>query len=478
MRRILVALLVCALATPLAPATADEPPPVAQPDAPTEPAPTGASDGIEDPRDEPPADPGTGSGVGEPAPTPTVTLETTATTAYTGTTSTVAGRVEGADTPTLRVSRGSGGTWTPWNSAPVDVAADGAFTARLPVPSGTTTYRVELVEADAVTAASAPATLVGTAAPSTLTLTMPRSVVDYRSAKVGVRWRTADGRLPNRRVRLEFQRKGSRTWTYVRTLTIREGAASTSVRPRHDGRWSLRYTGNSTVRAVRSTSWYVDNRPPGAVVTLPRGAARPTITLPKQPRATRAEADVRVTRISDATWRSMKGRSWHAGCPLGRNDLRVVRTSYWSFDGYVRRGEIVVAARHAASTARVFGDLFRIKAPIRSMYRVDRFGYSRRVMGANDYASMAADNTSGFNCRDVVGRPGTRSPHAYGGSIDINPWENPFLSSHGYTPNGTWQNRTRPAAVTFRSTGDPVVTVLRRHGFRWLGYADLHHFQR
>ncbi|MEH3067143.1 MAG: M15 family metallopeptidase [Aeromicrobium erythreum] len=74
--------------------------------------------------------------------------------------------------------------------------------------------------------------------------------------------------------------------------------------------------------------------------------------------------------------------------------------------------------------------------------------------------------------------PAPRSPHAYGNSIDINPWENPFASGYGWTPNSTWQRRTSPAAITYRGANDPVVAVLRRHGFRWLGFADLHHFQR
>ena len=37
--------------------------------------------------------------------------------------------------------------------------------------------------------------------------------------------------------------------------------------------------------------------------------------------------------------------------------------------------------------------------PIRSMYRVDRFGWSGRLHGGDDYRSMAAGNTSAFNCR-------------------------------------------------------------------------------
>ena len=55
--------------------------------------------------------------------------------------------------------------------------------------------------------------------------------------------------------------------------------------------------------------------------------------------------------------------------------------------------------------------------PIRSLRTVDEFGGS-------DDDSMAADNTSAFNCRDAVGGSGW-SQHAYGKAIDVNPRENP-----------------------------------------------------
>ena len=41
---------------------------------------------------------------------------------------------------------------------------------------------------------------------------------------------------------------------------------------------------------------------------------------------------------------------------------------------------------------------------------------------------MEANNTSGFNCRDVTGKPGVFCNHSYGGAIDINPLLNPYVS--------------------------------------------------
>ena len=39
-------------------------------------------------------------------------------------------------------------------------------------------------------------------------------------------------------------------------------------------------------------------------------------------------------------------------------------------------------------------DAGELRDHIRAMYREDRFGWSRRLQGANDYRSMAAGNTS------------------------------------------------------------------------------------
>ena len=121
--------------------------------------------------------------------------------------------------------------------------------------------------------------------------------------------------------------------------------------------------------------------------------------------------------------------------------------------------------------------LHAAKAPIRSLYRVDRFGWSRRLRGGDDMKSMAAGNSSGFNCRSVVGRPGRRSPHSTGRSIDLNTWENPYRSAWGIVPNRDWDARRSPAAFVYRSRTHAVVRILARHGFRWLGSADWQHFQ-
>lgn len=121
----------------------------------------------------------------------------------------------------------------------------------------------------------------------------------------------------------------------------------------------------------------------------------------------------------------MTGRSWHPGCPVGLGRLRYLRISYWGFDGRPHRGEMVVNAAAVGPVRRAFAMLFAARFPIRRMRLVDRYG-------ASDYASIQADNTSAFNCRDATGSS-RWSEHAYGEAIDIDPIENPYVYANGTT---------------------------------------------
>ena len=188
------------------------------------------------------------------------------------------------------------------------------------------------------------------------------------------------------------------------------------------------------VQGDRSNAHPINSIPPGTPVKLPRNAPSPRINLPDQRRGVGSGANPVITQIPDRVWRQMTGRTWHAGCPVGRSGLRYLRINYWDYQGYDRRGELVANADAVRQMAGALAEMYRKKLPIRAMYRVDRFGWSNRVRGGNDYKSMAAGNTSAFNCRQVVGNPGARSPHSYGRSLDVNTWENPYRSAQGTGP--------------------------------------------
>jgi D-alanyl-D-alanine carboxypeptidase len=172
----------------------------------------------------------------------------------------------------------------------------------------------------------------------------------------------------------------------------------------------------------------------------------------------------RIVRIDTATRQRMTGVSWHPGCPVGLGELRLLTLSHWGFDGQVHRGRLVVHRDHARGMLQVMHRLFRLRFPIRRMRLVDAYG-------ADDRNSMAADNTSAFNCRFVAGQPGVWSEHAYGRAIDVNPIENPYVTDSGYVspPAGApyaARSRHRHGMI---HRGGPVVAAFAAIGWEWGG---------
>jgi poly-gamma-glutamate synthesis protein (capsule biosynthesis protein) len=102
--------------------------------------------------------------------------------------------------------------------------------------------------------------------------------------------------------------------------------------------------------------------------------------------------------------------------------------SYVGFDGQPHTGEMVVAAAYAQDVVRVFARLYDARWPIHRMRLVDAYR-------CDDNRSMAADNTSGYNCRRIADQS-SWSAHAYGAAIDVNPVRNPWLTNGVTPPDG------------------------------------------
>lgn len=167
--------------------------------------------------------------------------------------------------------------------------------------------------------------------------------------------------------------------------------------------------------------------------------------------------------------------SWRSGCPVAPAALRRVRLAYWGFDGRVHTGALVVNERAAGDIVVVFRRLYRARFPIRRLRPIDAYGGS-------DERSLAADNTSAFNCRYVVG-PGPRrwSTHAYGLAIDVNPIENPYVEGGRVHPRAgrAYLNRSkvRPGmAVRGGILVRAFAAVGWQWGGRWTGTPDYQHF--
>ena len=166
--------------------------------------------------------------------------------------------------------------------------------------------------------------------------------------------------------------------------------------------------------------------------------------------------------------------SWRPGCPVAPSELRRLELSYWGFDDRPHAGALVVNAAQADKVIGVFKRLYDKRFPIRRMEPID-------VYGGSDEASIAADNTAGFNCRNAVASgPPTWSQHAFGLAIDVNPVENPYiLQGEVLPPAGKEFVDRRNVRPGMAVRGGELVAAFAEAGWSWGGVwanPDYQHF--
>jgi len=179
--------------------------------------------------------------------------------------------------------------------------------------------------------------------------------------------------------------------------------------------------------------------------------------------------------LDAATRASMTGVSYKSGCPVGLDQLRLLTLDHWGFDGEVHVGRIVAHEDQAAPLLRAFEAIFVARYPIARMQLVDAYG-------GNDDMSMAADNTSSFNCRPKTGQSTGFSEHSYGRAIDINPVRNPYVTSGGTVspPTGARYAKRSLKEPGMIQPNDAVVRAFVSIGWKWggawSGARDYQHF--
>ncbi len=200
------------------------------------------------------------------------------------------------------------------------------------------------------------------------------------------------------------------------------------------------------------------------------GSASPGSAAPTAPPSLQAE-EFRST-ISPVTAARL-GSSHRAGCPVPVSDLRLVAVAHRGEDGRAQQGEIVVHADVAQAVVGVFRALYDAGFPLTRVATVEEFG-------SDDDRVMAANVTSGYNCRQKTGGSGF-SEHAYGRAIDVNPVQNPYVQGTQVLPPAgrRYLDRTdvRPGMVV---AGDVVVRAFAAAGWEWGGdfrsLRDYQHF--
>jgi hypothetical protein len=173
------------------------------------------------------------------------------------------------------------------------------------------------------------------------------------------------------------------------------------------------------------------------------------------------------------------------GAPVGCERLSLVTFDYVDFDGVQHEdGQVVVMDAVATRVLTIFQTLHKRGFPVARAKLMDAYS-------GDDEKSMADDNTSAFNDRDV---PTTtrKSLHAYGVAIDINPVQNPFIERGAElgavfvvhpTEGAGYLNRmiSRPGKPERRGFAEEVAGIFAENGFtvwggNWDDPIDYQHF--
>lgn len=212
-----------------------------------------------------------------------------------------------------------------------------------------------------------------------------------------------------------------------------------------------------------------------AIQQMPAGTVLDHSTLPAE-MADRLFCSMELPEdVRQRIW----GVSYHENENISLEELRYLRVLHIGFDGLPHIGELIVNQRVAEDVLEVMAELYRQSYPIEKMLLIDEYG-------AEDSLSMADNNTSAFNYREIAGS-GRLSKHAKGLAIDINPLYNPYVKQTGEgeaavsPPEGAaYADRAQEFPYKIEE-GDLCCQLFGAHGFIWGGswnsVKDYQHFE-
>ena len=152
-------------------------------------------------------------------------------------------------------------------------------------------------------------------------------------------------------------------------------------------------------------------------------------------------------------------------------NLCLVDVTYYSFDGRLHLGQIVLHKDIVIDVIELFQLVKANRFPVAKVIPVAQYHGS-------DESSMADNNTSGFNYRTIKGSK-RLSAHAFGRAIDINPFNNPFVTKNEIRPKRAFYDPGKPGTLTADS---PIVIALKKRGWIWGGdwrtSKDYQHFEK
>ena len=185
------------------------------------------------------------------------------------------------------------------------------------------------------------------------------------------------------------------------------------------------------------------------------------------------------TEITEDVKSRIWGISYKENDNISLDSLRYLRILHWGFDGETYIGEIIVNKSIADDILEIMYELYQNDYLIERMVLIDEYG-------ADDEASMQANNSSGFNYR-VISGTSSLSKHSLGMAVDINPFYNPYVvkKSDGtvsISPEGSEPYTDRDADLPYMLSNDDLcVKLFKEKGFTWGGdwksVKDYQHFE-
>src|SRR5258708_2649026 len=165
-------------------------------------------------------------------------------------------------------------------------------------------------------------------------------------------------------------------------------------------------------------------------------------------------------------------------CPQDiRKRQKVVKIKYYSSDGKIHQGQLVIDADLKNDIKKVLALALKERFPIYSVIPISdkRFRKDGRW---DDELSMEANNTSAFNYREITGG-GRLSNHAYGRAIDINTLQNPYIKDAVVLPHGA---KYDPCVAGTYTVAHPIVRSFLQLGWdwggNWISPKDYQHFEK
>lgn len=191
--------------------------------------------------------------------------------------------------------------------------------------------------------------------------------------------------------------------------------------------------------------------------------------------------------LSDELRRYITGISYPAGFPdsarqpeITVDELRYVHILHYDFEGRSAEGELICNEFIAADLTEIFYELYANEYRLEKVLLIDEYN-------GDDNASMADNNTSCFNYRDIEDKA-ELSRHAYGLAVDINPLYNPHITWQAdgtahVSPEEAAPYADRSLSFPYKiDENDLCYKLFIQHGFTWGGNwnhsKDYQHFQK